>query len=104
MDEQKPHNNASRHQVRTLRFIAETRPTLVELRHISNVTLSSLAYNKWIQRASDSTNARVSPTRLGYDILAMYDGIEPNMRREASDLTDRCMRLIQFSRTLSRTA
>lgn len=94
-----PLRNLSRHQYGTLKFISQNHVTIEYLRNAHANTLGSLAYNNWIAKKGTGEKAEVVLTKSGEDELRMYNEASLNERLHEGELTDRCMRLLQHSRS-----
>jgi hypothetical protein len=97
--EEKP-RNLSRHQYGTLKFIKQNRVTLAYLGHAHGNTLGSVIANRWIVVAGRSEDSPVILTPDGENALRTYTHATLNERAHEGDLTERCARLLRYSRVV----
>jgi hypothetical protein len=88
----------SRHQYGTLKFIYDNHVTLEYLRHAHANTLGSIALNGWIVKRGSGESAEVVLTKAGEEQMRAYSHASLNERAHEADLTERCRRLLQYSR------
>ncbi len=93
-----PIKNLSRHQYGDLKFIHHNAPSLSYLRKAHASTLSSLAYRGYLRRHGTGDSAVILLTPAGQEALAAYEKATLNERVREGELTERCMRLLQYSR------
>ena len=91
--------NLSRHQYGTLKFINDNNVTLAYLRHAHANTLGSLAYHQWIAVTGPGEDAPVVLTKKGIEELNTYNHASLYERAHEGDLTERCQRLLKYSRS-----
>lgn len=90
----------SRHQYGTLRYVRDHQPTVAELRDINNLTLGSLGHWHWTRLNGSGEHATLTITPLGIEVLRAYEGADVNRRLHEAEMTERCLRLLRYSRRL----
>lgn len=90
----------SRHQYGTLKFLADNKVTLADLKQANGTTLGSLAYRQYVYIASNGVGdkATVGLTHAGEEALKVYMDATLNVRSHEAEVTERCMRLLKHVR------
>lgn len=88
----------SRHQYGMLKFIHENHVTRAYLRHANGGTLGSVAHWRWIT-AGPKDEDPVVLTKEGLEELEAYSRATFRERTTEGELTDRCQRLLKYSRS-----
>lgn len=90
--------NLSRLQYGDMKYIHQNAPTMQHLRKANMTTLTSLAYRGYLRKTGMGELARVVLTHDGEQALEAYDAATLNQRAREYELTERCLRLLQYSR------
>jgi hypothetical protein len=86
----------SRHQIATLRYIANRDVKIEHLEQAQQNTLGSLLIRKYIARLGDG----IIVTKAGQDALTAYDKQDWAERKNAAPVTDRVAGLLKYAKAL----
>lgn len=92
--------NLSRHQYGDLLYISRNRPTMHQLRLANMNTLTSLAQRGYLFKVGPTDDSEVMLTKAGEEALRLYQQAGMNERMHEADITERCLRLLRYSRRL----
>ena len=84
----------SRHQYGSLRYFSKGSVTLDQLRNAHATTLGSLLIRGYLQKQGSV----IVLTKRGGEALRLYDQATINERSHEGDLTERCLKLLRYSR------